>query len=353
MSDTEKIAWYKNKQLIAIGLFAGVLLAAVIISYLFTDKPPSAPAPDQPATGESSLDCPQRRLLDNVCVAAGFGNLTPWAVMIENNIEARPVAGIDAASLVFEAIAEGSITRFLAVFPGDSEVEKIGPVRSARPYYLDWATEFDPVYIHVGGSPQALAELADSSMKDLNQFYFGDYFWRSNDRFAPHNVYTSSQLINKVMEKKDWSGTSEYEPWQFKDETASADSTAEQNIVINYNSSYYDVNWQYDAESNEYVRYQSGKKYLTEAGDAVTAKNVAVVYTLVRVIDDYGRLDTKTIGQGRALVFRDGIGIDGQWKKQNAKSRLRFYDQAGEEIRMNGGKTWIAIVPDNLPLAEY
>lgn len=356
MLEERQKKWYENKQLVQLGIFILALIAAALISYFFNFQKTETAAESEEKKEEKNIEiqiCEHRRLLDNVCVEKEQTNLTPWAVMIENHYDSRPPAGLDQASIVFEAIAEASITRFLAIFPGDAQAEKIGPIRSARPYYLDWAAEFDPVYAHVGGSPQALAELAVSSMKDLNQFSNGPYFWRSKNRFAPHNVFTSGELINQAVDDKNWSETSDFDTWIFKPEAKEENRPSERKVKISYSDYYYNTEWHYRPKDNNYIRFQIGKEYKTEAGHQITVKNLAVVYTNISTVDDYGRLRTKTIGSGKAMVFQDGQSIQAEWKKENAKSRLRFYDQNGSEIKMNQGKTWISIVPNHFPQAEY
>src|SRR6185369_4571690 len=123
------------------------------------------------------------------------------AVMIENSEFARPQSGLDQAGVVFEAVAEGGITRFLTLFQ-DTNTAYLGPVRSVRPYYIQWALGFDAAIAHVGGSPEALSAMKSWSVKDLDQFANGSYFQRVNNRDAPHNVYTSTDQLHALESKK-------------------------------------------------------------------------------------------------------------------------------------------------------
>ncbi|MFZ2979004.1 MAG: DUF3048 domain-containing protein, partial [Candidatus Magasanikiibacteriota bacterium] len=173
---------------------------------------------DNQTTSSTPANCNYRRILDGVCVAMQTDiNPKLVAVMIENHSEARPQSGLVDASIVYEAPVEANYTRFLAIYPADTTVNKIGPVRSARPYYLDWLGEYGtPMYMHVGGSPNALEIIKTRNIFDLNEFYRGWYYWRSEDRSAPHNTYTSSELWNKALATYSDSYTdSEYEGWQF------------------------------------------------------------------------------------------------------------------------------------------
>jgi len=354
MINDKKIVWYKDKEIISLLIFVLVLGMAIAASLLFTPKANGVNGAKANSQDFAIEQCKYKRLLDNVCVEKKkMINLTPWAVMIENHFEARPLAGIDKASIVFEAIAESTITRFLAIFPGDTEAEKIGPIRSARPYYLDWAAEFDPVYLHVGGSPQALSDLRASGIKDLDQFYWSQYFWRSRNRYAPHNVYSSSELIKEAIDDRGWDKNTEIDTWIFKKESELDDRPEEQVIEVNFNNYTYNVVWNYDRDQNAYTRFQMGKLYKTEGNNAVLTKNLLIIYSKQSIIDDYGRLFTETLGEGKAIVFQDGKGTIGTWRKQNATDRMRFYDSDGNEIKMLEGKTWITVVPDHFPKVQY
>ena len=150
-----------------------------------------------------------------------------FAATIDNITVARPQSGISKASLVYEAPVEAGITRFLAIYPEGEDVERIGPVRSARPYFLDWAAEFDALFVHVGGSPEALEKLRAYDMRDLNEFFNGAYFWRDRSRSAPHNTYTSTEKLIAADRKRFADRKPpEVAGWRFKD-----DAPAEVGVV--------------------------------------------------------------------------------------------------------------------------
>jgi len=143
------------------------------------------------------------RLLDGVGVEDESKVNPPiFAVQVENMVDARPLSGISKANLVYEAISEAGITRLLALYVKDNSVSEIGPVRSARPYYIDWASEYGALYAHSGGSPEALRVVSDYDVLDLNEFSNGKYFWRSKSRYAPHNLYTSVELLGEAFTVK-------------------------------------------------------------------------------------------------------------------------------------------------------
>ena len=308
-------------------------------------EPPSAVEEVQPTV--VNPDCEAVRLLDGVCVKSGEENLPVYGVMIENALDARPQFSVAQANLVFEAIAEGGITRFLVLYDSQKDLAKIGPVRSARTYYLEWAQEFNALYTHIGGSPESLELAKKRPIFDLDEFFNQWYFWRAKDRAAPHNVFTSTELLNQAVEKKQLDIKPEYKPWNFKDEATLEERGDLKKINVDFNSSYYSVAWQYDKETNEYTRYQGKAIHKDQDGAAIAVKNIAVMYTTSYVIagDDKGRRFTQTVGTGKAFVFLDGQAIKGTWKRENLNERTRFYTEAGEEIAFNRGKTWVEVLP--------
>ncbi len=316
-----------------------------------SDETPVAGAPSEPAfrnplSGLSALSAPSA--LPRV-----------YAVMIDNSVDAWPQSGIDKAFLVIEAPVEAAIPRFEAFFSADAKVDKIGPVRSARPYFVDWASEFDALYAHVGGSNDALALIGSTGTFDLNEFSHGNSFWRSADRSAPHNAYTSTDLLAAAVAKAEEKGTASdvlYGVWKFKDgakafvmpgsSDAAPDAVWQNSISVRFNSDLYVATWTYDPATNTYLRSQGGRKTVMQDGTRVSANNVAVIVTDVSVLDAVGRRKIRTTGEGNAWVVQDGATIDATWKKSSASERLAFYDKDGNEIAMNAGNTWIEVAQD-------
>lgn len=268
-----------------------------------------------------------------------------FAVMVENSTDARPQSGIDEAFLVYEAPVEGDITRWLALFSADTEVDEIGPVRSARPYYVRLATGWDALYAHVGGSPESLELIDDRGVYDLNEFFWGYLFWRSRWRSAPHNVYTESERL-----QEGWDEVIDdevvYGGRLFKDDMTEG-KVAEHVVTIPYNNSYYNVDWEYQPETNDYSRYQEGRVAKTKKGDEIVANNIAVLKTSIAVIDEVGRKDIDVIGSGEAIVFIDGATIEGTWKKNSMGEIERFFDASGNEIEWNAGVTWVQVIDED------
>jgi len=286
-----------------------------------------------------------RRAIDGMYVSESDLPSHYYAVMIENSAEAWPLVGISKARLVFEAQVEGNIPRFMALFDNTQEVESIGPVRSARPYYLSWVTPYDAMYTHVGGSPEALATLSKGIQPSLNEFFWGKHFWRSNNRYAPHNVFTSSEKLEAGYIDREFEDVS-LVGWRYSTEQPSKEDRPESHsISLSYSpSSLYDVDWKYLPEENAYQRYQSGDLQTDEGGSHVKAMNVVVVYTSVSVIDEVGRKSIKTIGEGDALFIKNGVAIEVTWKKESKAELLRFFDDE-KEVFFNPGPTWVQVLP--------
>ncbi|HCC83347.1 TPA: hypothetical protein DEP96_00695 [Candidatus Uhrbacteria bacterium] len=266
------------------------------------------------------------------------------AVMVENSADAWPLVGLDQAFLVIEAPVEGMIPRFELFFAPDAVAPKIGPVRSARPYYVDWAAQFGALYAHVGGSPDALDKLRTANVTNFDQFFNGDYFWRDTaTRSAPHNVYTSIEnLVDAEINVKKMPVPS-YTFWQFKDGAASGENHS---LTIDWTAGgTYDVAWDYDAATNVYTRKQGGTANFLEHWAKVVADNVVVMESDMEVLDEKGRRSIRTTGTGSAMIAQDGQIITATWSKESETAPLRFLDEAGNEIKMNAGKTWIEVVP--------
>jgi hypothetical protein len=269
-----------------------------------------------------------------------------YGVMVDHSQDAWPQNGVDQAFLVIEAPVEAGIPRLLAFFSSDKQVDKIGPIRSARPYFVDWNNELDALYVHVGGSDAALEQISLDGTFDLNQFWNGNVFWRATDRFAPHNTYTSTDLLASAVAKFRAASKAPflvYGSWKFQDPPALRPETGV-GVMIDYFPTVYRATWKYQPDTNQYRRLQSGLPFAMQNGAVIEAANVAVMVTGIKVIDQVGRREIKTIGEGDAFVFRDGEMIAAKWKKPSQSERLRFYNENGEEILWNPGQTWIEVV---------
>jgi hypothetical protein len=279
-----------------------------------------------------------RRYIDGVLVESGKENIFPVAVIIDNHPDSRPPAGLSQASLVYEAQVEGVTTRYLAVFAGWQQLDNIGPVRSARPYFIGWARELSALFVHCGGSPEALAKIIKNNILDLNEFYQGQYFWRGSDRSAPHNIMTSTKKLRSFLMDEDLI-EGKYFGWNFKDDEPAIESTSQEITIPEFA-----VRWIYNRNKNDYTRYLGEKKHLDSEEEEIRAKNVIMAFMPAEVLDEELRLKIETIGIGQAVVCLDGVCREGEWHKKSATSRTRFYNLSGNEFIFNAGPTWIEVV---------
>ena len=263
-------------------------------------------------------------------------------VMIENSIPARPQSGLNQAEVVFEAIAEGGITRFLALYQ-QSQPELIGPVRSLRGYYLDWASGFQASVAHVGGSGDALARIRDGNHRDMDQFFNANSFWRAQDRYAPHNVYTNFTNLSSLNNSKGWLN-SNFQGISYKDEAKNTTPNTSQ-IQINLSGHYYNTSYSYNTECNCYLRNQAGSAHLDREKGQIQPKNiVALRIEMGRGADGYHNVYS-TIGSGSGVIFRDGVAEEITWEKSSEGSNIILKNQNGQQTKLNRGQTWIVAVP--------
>ncbi len=297
----------------------------------------------------------------------------PLGVMIENHENARPQSGLSGADIIYEAVAEGGITRFLAIFYCQ-DAGQIGPVRSARTYYIDWLSEYgaNPLYAHVGGAnasgpADALSQIEDigwGGYNDMNQFSIPfPTFWRDYDRLGhttatEHTMYStvtklwefaakSRDLTN--VDKKGNLWNEKFLPYSFKDESPGAQV---QSLHLEFWSGYkqYFIDWTYDPAANLYKRNNANAVHIDrDTNQQLTAKNVAVLYMKESNANDgYENnihLLYKTVGTGKAAVFMDGKKINATWRKDNRTARTLLFDNNGSPIKFNRGLIWFEILP--------
>lgn len=266
-------------------------------------------------------------------------------IMIENSSEARPQSGLKDAGIVFEAIAESGVTRFLALFQ-ESAPGSVGPVRSARPYYLDWTMAFDANYAHVGGSPDALQRIKDIGVRDLDQFFNSAAYWRIPQRFAPHNMYTGLDKLNERAAQKGY-GASTFTPLARKDKEQPAKTPTARSIDFAISGAFYNSHYDYDAASNSYKRVMGGKPHTdNETGAQLASKVVVALAMPYGVMEDGYHSTYETVGSGSMLVFQDGTVTPGTWSKADPKAQFEFKDAANAVIKLNPGQTWFTVLSD-------
>jgi hypothetical protein len=266
------------------------------------------------------------------------------AIMIENSPDARPQSGLKQAGVVFEAIAEGGITRFLTLHQQDKP-QLIGPVRSVRMYYVDWLAPFNASVAHVGGSAAALAEVRNGSYRDIDQFFNASTYWRASDRYAPHNVYTSFEKLDALNQAKGYT-ESHFTGFSRTDGKPSATPDAS-NITVVISGPTYNSSYVWDSTTNTYARYQAGAPHLDREDGQITPSVVVVLKVdMTKVLEDGYRESIATIGSGEAVIFQNGTAQTVTWSKADRASQIKFTDASGNDVPLVRGQTWLSAIPN-------
>jgi len=324
-----------------------IIAASVATFFLLYQKPiKMVEAPKPPVVSKPAPITKYYSPLTGLEVPSQAATTTPvTAVMIENSPDARPQSGLKNSDLVFEAIAEAGITRFM-VFYQQAQPQLIGPVRSLRIYDVDWLAAFNASIAHVGGSLYALREVRNGQYRDLDQFFNGGYYWRASDRYAPHNVYTSSAKLQALNEAKGYM-TSTFTGFPRTDAAPSKTPDAT-SIAINFSSAPYNTSYTYDATRNVYLRSQGGAPHLDREDGQITPTVVIAMHVdETTVLQDGYREQIGTIGSGEATIFQNGTAIPATWHKTSKDSQIAFESADGQPIPLVRGQTWIAAVPND------
>lgn len=339
-------------------------------------------APLTPGAGEGKVNVDESAPRTEVCPLNGkkytvaerqaWETRTPLAVMIENHPDARPQSGLGNADIVYEAVAEGGITRFMAMVYCDAQAKDVilAPVRSARTYFIDWASDYqEPLYTHVGGAnlpgpANALGQLDDyrwSGHNDLNQFSIGfPTFARNYNRVEPanggtlateHTMETSSERLweyaLKNREITAWVGESKFTPWSFAEDAPEADRGNTTPISYDFWSGYQDfsVLWNYDAANNTYARVMANQPHVDQnTNQQIQVKNVVVLLTQEKgPIDEAKHMLYTTTGSGQAIIFQNGKALEARWNKPSRTGRLTF-TVAGRPVQFVAGPIWISVL---------
>jgi hypothetical protein len=330
--------------------------------------------PDEDPSKPKTESCPLNGSMHIKEAKQQWDKRRPLAVMIENHTEARPQSGLTYADIVYEAVAEGGITRFMAIYLCSYPEVQVGPVRSARTYFIDWLSEYDALYAHVGGAntpgpANALGQIVDYDVKDLNQFSIGfPTYWRDYQRLGrpvatEHTMYSSTNKLWEVGAKRGWSNVDEkkvpwdknFVSWKFIDGKPGAGTVAK--ITVPFWEGYgdYTVTWTYDKNCNCYLRSQNNTP-LTDMDNKkqLGPANVVVQFENESHANDgyennahllYATNGQKGAGTGKALVFQNGQVIEGKWVKPTRLSRSKYVDNNGQEIPFVKGQIWIETVP--------
>jgi len=280
------------------------------------------------------------------------GNARPIAVMIDNVGNARPQAGLNDAYLVYEIIVEENLTRLMALYK-EADLEKIGPIRSSRHYFLDYALENDAIYVHFGWSPQAQTDIRKLDVDNINGMAESSKsFWRVRDKRAPHNAVTSTEKILEIAKRKDYDTTSTKTSVlnYVTDEVELIQGISATNITIPYSSTY-KVTYKYDEETKRYTRgYNKTTQKDWDTEELITTKNIIITFAKNSMLNDgttKGRQNLSNIGTLDGYYITNGKAIPITCYKSSRKAQTVYKDLEGNKIDVNDGNTFIQIVPIN------
>ncbi len=276
------------------------------------------------------------------------------AVMVDDQADARPQSGFADAGIVWQAPAEGGIPRYMMLFQ-DGDPAAVGPVRSSRYYFIVWASEWNAVYVHVGGSPQALSVLHSSKGRgglvyDADEFrYGGRYLWRITERNAPHNVYTDGAHLRALTKVVGAKPVPDQAPlWKFGPALNLVHRPKGGTIVVPYLAN--KITYAYDRQTNTYPRTVTGegKQFDAAAGERVAPTNVVIMVVRFGPLNDGStkhRLEAQQIGSGTAWIATNGTTIKGTWRKKSTTAPTRFYGPDGTQVTLTAGQTFVQVVP--------
>lgn len=289
--------------------------------------------------------------LTGEAAASGLANRRPIAVILDNySPDARPQSGLDRADIVFETLAEGGITRFLAIYQ-HQDASVIGPVRSTRLYFNSWAAGLDVIFGHDGGNVDALQQLPHlTSIDNIDADRTFGPFDRVDTRVIPHNEYTSTTGLRSFAAAHGGSIIGTPPSLPFKADAPASQRPSHFTLSIDFSYGDYNVQWRYDPRTNDYLRSMGGVPHVDAiTGKQLTAKNIVVMRTAESADHDPftpGSIRLQTEGSGPVTVYRDGQTIAGTWNKSSVESSLQWSDPSGQPIKLDRGPTWVEVVPN-------
>lgn len=279
------------------------------------------------------------------------GNARNVAIMIDNVGDARPQVGINEAAIVYEVTVEGALTRLMAVYKDvKDKTASIGPVRSARPVFLDYAMENGSIFVHYGYSARAKDDIEKLKINNVNGLVASEPFWRTKEKKAPHNVLTNMEKILSYAEKKGYDLTeSKRTVLNYVPEEVTLDNGETANTINIPYTGTYKVTYKYNEETKLYERYVNNsiqKDWVTN--DIRTTKNVIITYANNYTTDEEpgaGRQEVENIGDLKGYYLTDGKIIKIICSKSSRAAQTIYKNENGEEIKVNDGNTYIQIVP--------
>lgn len=306
---------------------------------------------EEPTPSSTPVVAEEKEVTQNFYTKYKDMKTRPVAVMIDNdNSDAWPHAGIEDAYLVYEITVEGAATRLMALF-AETETKKIGPVRSSRHYFLDYALEHDAIYTHFGWSPRAQSDIPALGVNNINGL-FDNAFWRENKYAGDyHSAFTSIEKIKAQIESKGYRTTREKAPLSYADENYKLEGEGAQTVSIPY-AGFYGVKFEYDTESGTYQRYLNGQIHPLQNDGKINAMNIIIMKMPHSSLGDgSARINISDVGSGEGFFISGGEYIPISWSKSSRTAKTEFKDKNGNEILLNHGQTWIEIVSTAQTLA--
>ena len=308
-----------------------------------TEAPSTTQAPKEtvirnPLTGEEGYS---KKLLNN----------RPVFMVVENHPEARPQWGLTSSDIVWEMVAEGGITRMLLMYADASRIpEKVGPIRSARHYFVDLAEGFDGIFVHFGYSPMAQSQIKNHNVNNVNGLV-DNYFYRDTSRnvASEHTSYTTGEAIRNAIANKEYRTEIEEDykaPFKFNSKARTLSAPCSK-IKVAFSGSYtYTYTW--DAEAKAYKSALNGEKFVDNEGKQQSFENIIICYTDITSIanDTKGRVDFD-FSEGTGIYVSNGSYTDITWKKGESDDMLKLYNKVGDELSLNVGRTYIAIMDES------
>lgn len=339
----------KRKLLLIIGAILLVVIVAAV--FWFTSKSSTTDNPVS-VTAKKAAGSLVPSLTNGVMVASNLADRHPVAVMIENAPPARPQTGLTSADIVYEAVTEGGITRFMGIF-SQTYPDKAGPVRSARSYFIDWLSEYDAFYAHAGGSPTALARISQYGIKDSANDNSAYHREPRAGIASEHTLFVDvSKIFSLGTSSHSWPATFGTSSWKFKDAAKTFGTVPK--ITLNFSSSQFQVIWTHDPTKDTYSRVLDSLAHKDAvSGEQISASTIIVMTVSHSANPPYAGTGKEsewtmaTIGSGAVSIFEDGSRVDGTWKKSSRVDRTRFYDSTGNEIQLNRGKIWVEVLPQD------
>lgn len=333
-------------RILIIVLIILIILAGGILAYkIINDK-----NKNQETAVEDGNDDVLKVAVEDKKVQIYQGTDRPIAVMIDNHQDAWPQAGLNKAYMVYEIVVEGGETRLMALFKG-ADVSKIGPVRSSRHYFLDYAMENDAIYAHFGWSPQAESDIKRFSINNINGLIESSKtFWRVSDKYSPHNAVTSTKALLEVAQAKKYRTTSDVKSvLNYTTDEVKLEEGQEALSVTIPHSTLQTVRYEYDAENKIYKRYARNKAQKDwDTGDAITTKNIIITFCDNYTLDDSenkGRQGLYNIGTFDGYYITNGKAIKIKCTKTARDVKTVYKDLNGNEIKVNDGNTFVNICP--------